>query len=342
MANPSLPAYLQNDAADDLARRISDNLPKSAPPYISIEGNRFTLVDSAGEEEAIETLYLDVCILDVGDHISKIYYEQEYGGKAGTGAPPDCWSDNGVAPSRSAAKPQSPTCMGCPKNEWGSAVSKMSGKGVKACRDYYKLACLVPGDDMIFLLRVPPNSLKNIDAYTMKFNGQEVGLSSVMTRMSFVPGVQGTLQFQAIDYIDEATHKTRIAVRNSKATDAIVGRTDKPREGLPISQPVAQITAPAAPPQAFVPNVGSPSTPTQTAPLAPAASPSEPTKRKRRTKAEMVAAGQPTQGTVQAPFRPEPPPSTPGNSGAPFGMAPGVAPNPELQATLDGLGIFKQ
>ena len=49
-------------------------------------------------------------------------------------------SDNGTAPSRNASNPQARTCAECPQSAWGSKVSTVSGKGVKACADIQKIA----------------------------------------------------------------------------------------------------------------------------------------------------------------------------------------------------------
>jgi len=50
-----LPDYIQNRQSRGLAARVSQNLGTSSPPYLSIMGNRFTLVDAAGNEQPIPT-----------------------------------------------------------------------------------------------------------------------------------------------------------------------------------------------------------------------------------------------------------------------------------------------
>ena len=74
-----------------------------------------------------------------------------------------------MKPPVSPAVPQSPTCASCPKAEWGSKVSRVSGKGVPACGKYQKLALYPLGDEILFLLRVPPNSLSNLRDYLAKY-----------------------------------------------------------------------------------------------------------------------------------------------------------------------------
>lgn len=340
----TLPAYLQNSNLPRLSDSIAGNLGTAAPPYLSIAGNRFTLIDADGAEEPVTTLdpktgmfYLDAVIIDGLEIESKVYYGKAYDPSAGSFSPPDCWSDNGVAPSRNAGSPQSPTCAACPKAEWGSAVSKVSGKGVPACSKYQKIALLpvtldaqnkiARVDDMAFLLRVPPNSLKNLGSYNNKFRGQEFDMRDVVTRITFIKDTLGTLAFSALLVIDEPAAKQRNSLLEGKKTDQIVGRGDLPREGLPHPTQAAQIehqpsTAPVA------------DTRTQTAP-APAA---ETPRRRRRTAAEIAAANEPASGQPAgvAPFRPDP---APNGGAALFGIQAGVAPNAELSAALDS--IFK-
>lgn len=361
VTTPNLPAFLQNTQSR-LTDTLGSNLGGGSHPYLSIMGNRLTLVDASGDQEPITTVdpktglaYLDCVIIDVGDHASKIYYGKPYDPNAQSWAPPDCWSDNGVAPSINASVPQARSCTpdptgihGCKWAVWGSKVSTVSGKGVPACSKYQKLALLIPGDEVIFLLRVPPNSLDNLRAYNAKFKGQQIGIDAVITRLSFEPQGLGTLTFNAQNYVDEASWKQSRAAIAAKATDTLVGRGDVPIAGVALAAPLAAPTAALpAPTQSFVPQqqpsapVTLPSTPTPPAAASVTpASPSEaaPRTRKRRTAQELAAAPQVGQ---QAPFRPAEAPSgvtsaTP--NGPAFGIDPKPpAPNAEMEATLKGI-----
>ena len=234
-----LPAYLQNKAAGtSLAQTLVANLGAGSPPFLSIMGNRFTLIDAAGEEIAVSTYdpkigpYVDCCIIDALERTSKIYYDKPFDPGANQYEPPACFSDNGIAPSRNAGKPQSRTCAECQWAAWGSKTSTVSGKAVKACNDIQKVAFLYPGYEMPFLLRVPPNSRTGFRAYVNKFIGQPMDISDVMTRITFEPGGIGTLHFSAIGWLDEKTVlPQRDKLLAAKATDAMIGRTDLPREG---------------------------------------------------------------------------------------------------------------
>ncbi len=285
-----LPAYLQNRQSKAVAQVLQANLGAGSPPYLSIEGNRFRLIDAVGNEQPVPTYdpqlgpYIDVNIVDVNNHISKIYFDPEnpYDPKATERLPPLCWSDNGIGPSRNAVEPQSPTCAGCPNNVWGSATSKVTGKGIKACSDLQKIAFTTAGHKTVFLLRVPPNSLVEMRAYVGKFASGEVGdITDVVTRISFKQGIQGTLQFQAVSYIDEATAALREQIAAAKGADAIVGRLDTPHPGFAaLPAPTMHVEGPGGAGPAPVPQTtfaggsggGNGAAPFPSTPVQPAAS----------------------------------------------------------------------
>jgi hypothetical protein len=345
MTEYQLPAHLRDLPSRGLAQKALANIGAGSPPIVSIMGGRFTLVDAVGAEEQVTThdpkvgVYLDCCIVDVGDHESKIYFGAAFDPNATSWSPPKCWSDNGVAPSRLAGEPQARTCTpdptgqhGCKWAVWGSATSKVSGKGVPACSKYQKLALVPVGMKSAFLLRVPPNSLSNLQAYLAKFKG-EVGPEHVVTRVSFDLKTLGTLVFAATNYIDEDMAGVQKRLRADNATDNLVGRGDQPIAML-ASPEVAARPLPAASAGSTLAIEAQPATSGQLANNqggSPAPSPSEPVRRRRRTaaSAENGPAGQP----VAAPFRPSPAPTP----GAAFGMAEGQAPGAELDKELDTL-----
>ena len=348
MNAPQLPAYLQNRASKGLAQSLVANLGVGSPPFLSLFNGRLTLIDSVGEEIPVTTYdpkigpYLDCAIIDALERTSKIYYDKAFDPNANQYEPPACFSDNGVAPSRNAGKPQSPTCASCPQAAWGSKVSRVSGKGVKACNDVQKIAILVPGYEMPFLVRVPPNSRTNFRGYVNKFVGQSIDVCDVLTRISFEPGSIGTLHFDAVGYIDEVSFGQREKLMAAKATDAMIGRTDMPREGGALPAPVqavAQIAAPIGQKQApFVPpqTVGVPNAAVQQAPVSQTPATASPSSGRRRRSAAEAPAQMPQQAVQQAPFMPQQA-AQPAAPGAQFGMQEGAAPNPALQNTLDSL-----
>jgi hypothetical protein len=251
---PQLPAYLQNSRIPNFTERLGANLGTRAQPHVSIDGDRLTLVDTTGDMRPVLTRdpktddpYLDCVIIDAGDHESKIYYGRAYDPKAETFSPPACWSDNGVAPSANCSEPQAISCTpdpsgqhGCKWAVWGSGRAREGSKVIPpACAKYQKVALLIPGEDIQFLLRVPPNSLVELANYNGKFKGHAFAMPDVFTRISLR---DKTLFFVGLGLIDEETAKLRDQVLLAKKTDALVGRGDKPRQAGPA--PVVTLPAP--------------------------------------------------------------------------------------------------
>lgn len=239
-----LPAHLQNLQTPDIGIAALANLGSAMPPHVSIGNSRFTLIDAGNNEIAVPTFdpqsgpYLDACIVDVADVMSRIYFAGNYDPSA-DGTRPDCFSDNGVAPSISASSPQSPTCAACPKSEWTKVNA--NGKKVPWCSHKYKIALLIPGFDTMFLLSVPPNSHGPLREYIATCTGNSVKMNDLITRMWFVS--QGTLGFKpkpggpAEAFIDARTVQLRQSAYAEKKTDVLVGRTDVARSAGAIAGP---------------------------------------------------------------------------------------------------------
>jgi hypothetical protein len=230
---PQLPDYLKTRSDQGVGKKLAGSLGAGSPARLSILGGRFTLKDSAGSELPVETLeqgvpYVDVVIVDALERRSKLFFANTYDG---SGIPPDCFSDNGVAPSRQAQSPQHTTCSGCPKNEWTEVSKTDPSKRRKACSDYQKLGILVPPHQGIYLFMVPPNSLKGLRDYMTKFGSHEMDPSDVITRVSFAKGVLGTLTFRGIDLIKPDVAMRRNELLEAHAADQMLGRMDQPITG---------------------------------------------------------------------------------------------------------------
>ena len=360
MVNPQLPAHLQNRQSRAVNERAAAGIGSSMPPHISIQGNSFTLIDAAGNEQN-EGGVIEVCIADVSDVTCKRYY----GDKKWTPDskdPPVCWSSNGLGPSRDATTPQNSICATCPKNERGSAISAVSGAAIKACRDEKWLALILPKyPTMIFQLVLTPGSFKNWRDFLKPFERHGVDISDAVVRIQFEPKVTGVLQFAAATtpqggaiWIDENVFKAREGALLGKATDALVGRNDVPIAaalGAPAQQSAPQIeqqpfnasTAITAVTQsASNPAFGQPAAQQQ-----PAQEVQPPAQRRQRRTAAQIAAdnaaeAEPAQAPQNAPFAPQaaaapfaanPAPQAAGG----FGMSPGAAPDPGLASTLNSL-----
>lgn len=241
-----LPARFANrQNRRQIVNAVTAGLGVSSPPYVSIKGGAFTLVDAGGNQVPVETKHLDCVIFDTNTEVAiqrTFWGNKPYNPNATGYEPPVCFSDNGIGASRNAQEPQSASCQACQWSAWGSATSKMTGKGVPACQSIKKVAVLVPGWDFPFLLRVPVMSHENLRQYGDKFRGQDFDVSEVVTRVSFVHGAVGQLQFEATGFTDDETEEVISKLLADKRTDSLVGRGDLPVSAeLAAPKPVAQV-----------------------------------------------------------------------------------------------------
>ena len=276
------PQSLLDRPYSGVADRVMSGLGPARPPYVSILGNRFHLVNAAGTKRPVNVVdralgyCLDVIILDANPHTSRIYYREGFDPNAIDYKPPECWSDNGSAPSVNAREPQHPVCATCPHAAWDKVNAL--GNRVPDCTMYKKLALLCADDDLggdtVFLLQVPPNSHRPLRNYVsrvgaVRFGDRQLDVTDVVTRIFFDAGPDGkqlgTLGFQMSGYIDQIedegdTVRLVMELRSQTAAlEALVGVNDKPitsnvvplpsRVSAPIPAPAApvSIAAPAAP-----------------------------------------------------------------------------------------------
>ncbi len=324
----NLPSFASLRPANLTAAAIS-GVGSARPPYISIDGNVFSLVDSTGNKKQLPPMILngaqgqyaavaiDVVFIDANPKPSKLYWDPAKPYQPGSVEPPLCWSDNGVGPSDQAAQPQSPTCMSCEHNKIGSAISKFSGAAIRACGDSKKLACIIPGDPdgMIYLLQIKPGSesktFNNWKTHINWLRGQKKldggipELYDVITRITFV--AQGTLQFEPVAAVEELSPlgAQMIEAWSKKITGSMIGLDDRPIDPQTMLRPPTQGGQLPPPPQSFAQPAAF-SAPQQAAPFPTGTNghmtaPSnqihghmpaavDPPVRKRRTKAEMEAA----------------------------------------------------
>lgn len=295
-------------------------LGSAAPPYVSTMGGAFTLIDSGGNEKPIQTRHFDCVMIDMqipgegGPKVERVFWGldekgQPKGFDQGTHLPPECFSDNGIGASAAATNPQSANCQACPMNRFDWVSKRDATKRTKACSVTKKIAVLPmeevetgqwePIHEAAFVLRVPVMSHKNLADYGLRFKGQSFDLTQVVTRISFVHGEVGLLQFDGVAKIDDETDKLIDSILESKVTDGLVGRGDVPWQGaLPApNNSAAGATAAIAAPQP-VQIAPHPKPEPAPATVLPAA---EPTKPKRTRKAaEAAPAGVFTPPTVQA------------------------------------------
>ena len=261
-----LPPALASRQRRSIIADATSGLGMSRGAHISIRGNRFRLINAAGNEFLVPTAHLDVIVVDANVKTSKVYFENEY--DPNSDVPPTCFSDNGTGPSTQSMAPQAPTCAACPWNIIGSDTSKVTGRGIKACSDRKKVAIIIPDDPQVnvYELQIPPGSLTNLRAYSQWLGQQASGvegraldIADMVTRLEFDPNKMGVLQFRAVAYADDDhTMKLIEYIDANRLADVAVGRNDVAHDPEMVKQllagrpqPVLQAPAPAAPaPQA--------------------------------------------------------------------------------------------
>lgn len=253
MAEMNLPAHLQGRVPTGMVARAAEGMGSSLPPHLSIRGNAFTFIDATGNE-APPMLTFDGYIIDISDVMCKRYYDKVFDQNADVGEPPACWSSNGVAPSREAAKPQAISCEMCDHNRRGSKISAISGSSIKACRDEKWIAIINPNfGNMVFQLVITPGSFTNWKGFVKQLENYRVEPSWVLTRFSFEPKTNGVLQFTMVNWSAPEALAAIDAALAEKKTDAIVGRLDQPRTAA-LAPPTAGVTP--LPPNQFSPPGG--------------------------------------------------------------------------------------
>jgi hypothetical protein len=169
-------------------------------PFLSLKNKRFTLGEvKLGTE-------LDVVILaDVYDHS---WYDRPY--KEDVIIPPACFAIGAIqeelAPHPDSPTPQSEECIGCPQNEFGSALQ---GKG-KACRNGRRLLIAPYTHGQVELrdlaiINISPTTLKSYSKYIMEVVGKyKVPTFAVVSRLSFDDDkAYPLLLFKCIDVVTD-------------------------------------------------------------------------------------------------------------------------------------------
>lgn len=254
-----LPAHLQALASrSNLASNAMGGITMGTPiNQISIKGSRWRKQDTQGNEEVIPHLHLDVIIADANPNLSKVFYLGAYNPADTEAKAPDCWSDNGIAPSSKAQKPQCDSCAACPHAVWGSKITP-TGAQTKACGDSKKLAVVLADnpDGAVFLLRVPAASLKNLYAFVESIASRGIPLPAIVVRLTFDASADfPKILFTALGWSSEIQMAALTKVLGTKEIETVIGTNDvpKPAGGAPALPAAASIAAPVPAPVPVTP-----------------------------------------------------------------------------------------
>lgn len=290
-------------------------------PKLSKKGGKFHIVD--GDEEitlmnapespgqpALPMMLLGMVVIGANPAISKHYYEGEY--QPGDAKEPDCKSADGIRPDASVTNPQSTMCATCPKNQWGSKISKLTGKDSKACTDTKQIV-VVPRADLKYKalgLAITPSELKDWGTYVKALSQRNIPVTEVQTNITFdttathpklLFSFGGVLTDEEAAIVAERMKGDDVKTIVSPTPSSAALPAPQPSNAAPAPTPVQEATtAPTttvATPAAATPLGFPASAPAATTEAAPATAagfpPSEPAKRSRaprKPNAEAVQA----------------------------------------------------
>lgn len=242
----------------NIAAAILSDMGPGMHPRISIRGGSFALVDAAGMRyqapvflrntpQGQKVTMLGV-IIGSNPKKSRVFYASKY--DPDNPGPPDCYSDNGLAPSSNASAPQARTCAECEWGKWGSDTSQLTGKKTKACDEKKKIAIMVVGDSagLSYELQIPPATLKTMAVYAATLaqgsppgESRKADMSDMVTAFSFVPGQTGLLEFEPFAWLTSSyiDRDGTLCV----ATDAGMAPLQSPDQGESVGQRIDDIWA---------------------------------------------------------------------------------------------------
>ena len=238
--NVQLPAYLQGFQSS-----LNDNLvtQRESFPRISLRGRQFRFKKDGEETSLPMGMPLNIVILlaDPAKGCGKSYYIEAY--QSDSGDPPDCSAANGQIPDNWVDDPQSSSCATCPHSEWGSATDQNGSptKG-KACSDVKRLFVVPPdnpGSADIYLLQVPPASLKALSNYGRQLAKHGIPVEGVITKVQFVDSEFPQIEFTFGGFLDEAAAKASMERSKSDEIQSILSDSGAlaPEQAAPPPEP---------------------------------------------------------------------------------------------------------
>lgn len=318
----SVPAYLRDPSIIEGQEAFSGGIGGQRGPHVTVKNGRFLLIDTAGEPKPVQNFdnrgpFLDMVVVDANPGLAKTFYSKGY--TEGESSPPDCWSNDGREPDASILEPIAHSCAQCPNNAFGSAITP-GGKQSKACSDRKRLAALFVYDfsGPLYEFSVSPSNLKLWNEHVQNLTGRGIPLRGAVTRVYTDSTRQGGLLFEAapnpagagIWFVPENLMGTVNAARLSDECKKAIGTTGQSARPLAMTtsyvapqqithqQPAQQAFVPTATAQAVTPstqsfanNPGSGQAGAATFVSASDGSTDaeSPTRRPRRTKAQMEA-----------------------------------------------------
>lgn len=197
----------------------------SSVPRISLKGQKFSfIIDGDVEDKTRDPINVVIMGVqpDMPRLMCKTYYADGYNPE--DSGPPDCSSSDGIKPDEWVSAPVSTSCATCEMNKWGSAISKMTQKKAKACRDSKRLY-VVKADEIqngtIFILNVTVSSLKALSEYGKYVGSHNIPLSAIVTKISMDEDSDfPRIDFEMLGFLNEANGTVAMERSSKKEWDS--------------------------------------------------------------------------------------------------------------------------
>lgn len=210
--------------------------------FLSTKGGVLTYRDNP-----IANNQLEVVILS--SPVERLYYTQRYDPTNPAG--PVCFALgptlSGLKPNHLSTEKQSEMCVGCPKDQWGSATN--GGKG-KACAEKRRLLVMTADSAVsvdsvnageVAALRTPVTSVRGFATYLQKIaSTTRRPLSAVVTRISITPDAktQFKLNFDFVRTIDDMDVVKALLARGERELESAVATAGVDEDAAPEQAPV--------------------------------------------------------------------------------------------------------
>lgn len=244
----ALPAYLTNTDPKALAEVNKDVVRAAQFPTMSIKGKVFTLnkdgvrkiLTKPGEEDEVAQ---SIGIVMLRSNMNgKTWYGKGY--VEGDTSPPDCFSNDAVAPHPQSKMPQAKKCQLCPRNAW----KQMTGEDGQVregreCADVTRVAIAAPDKlEEAMLLRVPPKSRKYLREAVKIVDQRKIPYNAVVMKINFDPAESSpVLKFKPIGILNDADYAKVKELYDGELVRAIVGLDDSYIE--PAAEPAPAVSA---------------------------------------------------------------------------------------------------
>ena len=251
--NNNLPDYLKEVELDDVTKALAGG---GGSKRISLRGSKFRMVVNGDEVMTSKNDALEVVIVNAAKDVSRQYYGSAYNPKADA-TPPDCWSNDGIAPDKSIKEAQHHNCAECPQNIKGSGNGE-----ARACRHFRRLAVSLANDvgGDVYQLQLASKSIFGkgdlehmpFEQYAKYVGAQGYNLNTLVTEMRFdADSDTAKLFFKPVRFLSredwEVAKKQGDTPSAKNAIAMTVAQTDgvKPKLAAPAPKPAVKEEAEA-------------------------------------------------------------------------------------------------